>query len=374
MLDGRCGEGATGRNPTLMANDLEEALRARGAVFDVFHGVNVARHFGDVGREWRAAREGAGVFAAGFRSLIGATGEDRVSFLQGMLSNDVKALAPGQGTYAAMLTQQGRVVADLRVYAQPERLLLDVVAWRRAALQEALERYLVADDVELAAPEEELVVGVEGPLARAVVGEALGGVEPPRIPYAHVAAEFQGARVLLITASEVDGEGVLLAATARSAAALFDACVEAGARPLGMQALDILRVEAGVPWAGIDIDEDTLIMETGRAAAISFSKGCYLGQEVVERIAARGHVNRGLAGILCTGDGLPAPGARLLADGHEVGYVTSAVRSEALSRGIGLAMIQRKHSTAGEQLTVDTGAAPMAVTVAPLPFPADTSD
>ena len=115
-------------------------------------------------------------------------------------------------------------------------------------------------------------------------------------------------------------------------------------------------------------------MESGREAAISFSKGCYLGQEVVERIAARGHVNRGLTGIVCTGDALPAPGAHLLADGREVGYVTSAVRSEALSRGIGLAMIQRKHSTAGEQLTVDTGAAPMAVTVAAVPFSAHTSD
>jgi len=180
--------------------------------------------------------------------------------------------------------------------------------------------------------------------------------------------------VLAIAASEVDGEGILLAAPPRGAAALFDACVEAGARPLGMRALNILRVEAGVPWSGIDIDENTLIMETGRESAISFTKGCYLGQEVVERIAARGHVNRGLAGIVCAADDLPAPGARLLADGHEVGYVTSAVRSEGLGRGIGLAMIQRKHSAAGERLTVDTGAAPMEVTVAALPFAAQRSN
>jgi folate-binding protein YgfZ len=364
----------TGRDSTVMANELEAALRARGAVMDAFHGVGVAKSFGDVGREWRAAREGAAVFAAGFRSLIAATGEDRVTFLQGMLSNDVKALAAGQGTYAAMLTQQGKVVADLRVYAQPQRVLLDVVTWRRAALQEALERYLVADDVELAQPDEELLLGLEGPLARAVVGEALGVAELPHARYAHVETEFEGARVMAIVASEVDGDGILLAAAPRAAAALFDACVEAGARPLGMQALDVLRVEAGVPWAGIDIDENTLIMETGREAAISFSKGCYLGQEVVERIAARGHVNRILAGIVCAGDALPAPGARLLADGQEVGYVTSAVRSEALRHGIGLAMIQRKHSAAGERLTVDTGAAPMAATVAGLPFAAGTTD
>ena len=176
--------------------------------------------------------------------------------------------------------------------------------------------------------------------------------------------------MLAVAASEVDGDGVLLCGAPDSAARLFDACVEAGARPLGMQALDILRVEAGVPWPGVDMDESVLIMETGRQAAISFTKGCYLGQEVVERIAARGHVNRHLTGVRLDGDTPPPAGAKLLADGQEVGYVTSAVRSEGLGRVIALAMVHRKHATPGDRLTVDGDGGGVAATVAALPFTA----
>jgi folate-binding protein YgfZ len=355
-----------------MTSDLERALRARGAVLDTFHGVTLPAHFGDTGREWRAASAGAGVNAAGFRTLIAATGEDRVAFLQGMLTNDVKALVAGQGLYAAFLTQQGKVVSDLRVYAEADRLLLDVVGWRRAALQEGLERFIVADDVELVDAEAQPLLGVEGPLARAVVGEALGLTELPQVPYSHARATFEGAELLVIAASEPERTGLLLCGSAGSAPALFAACVESGAQPLGMRALDVLRVESGVPWAGVDIDETTLIMETGRPAAISYTKGCYLGQEVVERVAARGHVNRQLTGLVIDGDALPAHRARLLVDGHEVGYVTSAVRSEALQRPIALAMVQTKHSAPGEQVAVDMGAGTTTATVSAPPFAAST--
>jgi len=351
-----------------MESDFERALRAHGAVFETVQGLQLPAHFGDVGREWRAAREGAAVFAAGFRSLIAAIGEDRVTFLQGMLTNDVKALAAGQGVYAAFLNQQGRLVSDLRVYAQTERLLLDVLAWRRAALMEALSRFIVADDVELTPVDEEPLIGVEGPLARAVVAEALGVTDLPQTPYAHQRLTFEGAALLVIAASEVDGSGLLLCGPASTGPALLDACIEAGARPLGMRALDILRVEAGVPWPGVDTDDSTLIMETGRQAAISFTKGCYLGQEVVERVAARGHVNRQISGLVLDGEQLPPAGARVLADAREVGYVTSAVRSEALRAVIALAMIQIKHAPLGERVDVDMDGVRTTATVSALPF------
>lgn len=354
-----------------MTGDLERALRARGAVLEAFHDVSLPVHFGDVGREWRAASGGAGVFVAAFRTLIAATGEDRVSFLQGMVSNDVKALATGQGVYAAFLTQQGKVVSDLRVYALADRLLLDVVAWRRTALQEGLERYLVADDVELVPSPAEALLGLEGPLASAVAGEAIGLTALPTARYSHVRAEFAGAEVLVVNSSEIDRSGILVCGPPQVSAALFDTLVEAGAQPMGMQALNVLRVESGVPWAGIDMDDGTLIMETGRETAISFSKGCYLGQEVVERVAARGHVNRQLVGVTFDGDAPPLPGARLLADGNEVGYVTSAVRSEALARPIGLAMVHRKHAAPGARMGLETGSGG---TVTTLPFETDTSE
>jgi len=356
-----------------MESDFERALRAHGAVFEAVQGLQLPAHFGDVGREWRAAREGAAVFAAGFRSLIAAIGEDRVTFLQGMLSNDVKALSAGQGVYAAFLTQQGRLVSDLRVYALPDRMLLDLLAWRRGPFEEALSRFIVADDVELVPAGETPLFGIEGPLARAMVGEALGVTDLPQTPYAHRQVTFEGVPLLVVAASEVDRDGLLLCGPTSAAPALLDACIEAGAQPLGMRALDILRVEAGVPWPGIDTDDATLIMETGRQGAISFTKGCYLGQEVVERVAARGHVNRQISGLVLDGDQLPPAGGRVLADAREVGYVTSAVRSEALRAVIALAMIQIKHVPPGERVSVEMGGATTAATVSALPFsPGDT--
>ena len=176
---------------------------------------------------------------------------------------------------------------------------------------------------------------------------------------------LQGAPLLVVAVPEVGVEALLFCGAPESAAPLFDACVEAGARPLGMAALDVIRVERGVPWAGIDMDDSTLLMETGCDAAISYTKGCYLGQEVVERVAARGHVKRHVTGVLLDVAEPPASGVRLLAEGHEVGYVTSAVRSPALDRVIALAMVQRKHAAVGGRLEIETGGSG---TVSALPF------
>jgi folate-binding protein YgfZ len=341
------------------------ALTARGAVWAPFEGLSLPAHFGDAGREWRAAREGAALCVAAYRQLVAATGDDRVAFLQGMLSNDVKRLSPGEGLYAAQLDQTGKVLTDLRLYAEPTRLLIDVVAWRAAAMRERLEKFLVADDVELTPlVDERPLVQLEGPLATAVAREALGLDELPGAPLRHVTASFMGAPLRVVAASEVERAGVLLCGAAASLPSLLDACREAGAVLSGMQALDTLRIEAGIAWPGIDMDETTLIMESGREAAVSFTKGCYLGQEVVERVAARGHVNRRLSGLLLDADDVPQRGTPVLADGREVGYVTSAVRSPLLERAIALAMVHRKHWDAGERVQVGGAAA----TVTALPF------
>ncbi|MBX3024465.1 aminomethyltransferase family protein [bacterium] len=349
-----------------MSADAAAALRARGAVTGPFAGVEVVLHFGDVDREWRAAREGAALIPAGYRRAIAVTGGDRLDFLQGMLTNDVKALAPGDGCYAALLNQTGKVVSDLRVYAEVDRLLLDVVAWRAAALRAALERFLIADDVELADAAEQPLLQLEGPLARAVAGEALGMAALPEAPFAHAAGALEGRPLRLVSASEAGGSGILVLGPPALLPRLVEVGVEAGGLPAGLAALECLRIEAGVAWAGLDMDESTLLLETGREAAVSFSKGCYLGQEVVERIAARGHVNRRLGGVLLAGDTLPAPGTALLAEGRPVGYVTSAVRSPLFERPIALAMIQIKHGAVGERLQRADDAS--LATVAALPF------
>lgn len=355
-----------------MTTALAEAARARGAALQDVHGVLLPARYEGSEREWRAAREGAAVFDAGFRTCLVATGADRVTFLHGMLSNDVKSLQAGRGMYAAMLNQSGKVVADARVYAEPDRLVLETFAWCVEDLRQALEHHLVADDVELAHPaNEQPLVALEGPFARAVLGEALGLAELPRDPFAHATRTFQGRPLRIACSSELGGEGFVVHGDGALAPPLFDACREAGAVPLGMEALDILRVEQGVPWPKVDMDETVLVMEVGLERAISFSKGCYLGQEVVERVAARGRVNRTLVGLLVDGDSVPEHGAPVRSGDSEAGTVSSAVRSIALGRVIALALVHRKFLEPASPLTIVSGGRTIGAVPTALPFEAE---
>lgn len=352
-----------------MTTALAEAARAHGAALEDVHGVLLAARYQESDREWRVAREGAAVFDAGFRACLTATGSDRVTFLHGMLSNDVKALQPGRGMYTAMLNQSGKVVADARVYAEPDRLVLETFAWSVGDLGQALEHHLVADDVELARPaDDQPLIGLEGPFARAALGEALGLGVLPAEPFAHARLAFAGRPLRVACVSELAREGFVLHGEGELAAPLFDACREAGAVPLGMEALNVLRVEQGVPWPKAEMDDTVLALEVGLERAISFNKGCYLGQEVVERIAARGHVNRRLTGLLIEGDALPERGALVRSGEHEVGTVTSAVRSIALGRVIALALVHRKFLEPPVALEVAAGGRTVEAVPAALPF------
>ena len=199
-----------------MTTDLERALRARGAVLEAFHGVTLPAHFGDVGREWRAAREGGAVFAAGLRALIAATGEDRVAFLQGMLSNDVKALAAGQGTLRRVphAAGKGRLrPARLRGGRSPPARRRRLAARGAAGSARTLHRRRRRGAGSAA--DEQPLLGLEGPLARAIAGEALGVARPAADAVRRTPAlTFEGAPVLVVAASEVDRDGILLCGAA----------------------------------------------------------------------------------------------------------------------------------------------------------------
>ncbi len=350
-----------------MGDGLEPDVAERGATAVRFEGIAVAAHFGDPGREWRAAREGAAVFPATYRRCLAAVGDDRAGFLHGMLTNDVKGLAVGSGCHAAFLDARAHVVTDVRVYATAEALVLDVMAWRAALLRERLEHFLIADDVELReALDCQPLVQVEGPLATAVVGEVLGVALEPAARFSHQSLSWGGLEIGLVRASEIGEQGLLVLGPAAARAGLLDACREAGAVLAGMQTLDGLRIEAGVPWPGIDMDERTLIMEIGVADMISATKGCYLGQEVVERVSARGHVNRTLCGLVLSGAELPAHGTPLLIEQREVGYVTSAAHSPLLDGVIALAIISRKFGVPGTSVGVGVEQRPATVAVLPV--------
>ena len=314
---------------------LHAHLAARGAVHADDRGVALPRHFGDPEAEYRALREGVAVYDLGFRTLVRATGADRVSFLQGMLTNDVARLEPGRNRPALLLTIQGRVTADVRVAGTDDALLLDVDVRARDALLAALDKLLIADDVELTVADVAMI-GLAGKLE---------------------------SQVPLLLGGELGAADAVVHSNPADAPKLWDAFVEAGARPIGMEALEARRVELVIPRIGLDMDESTLALEVPVDYAISQTKGCYLGQEVVARGTARGHVNRKLVSMALAGP-LPPVGSPLVRDGKEVGRLTTVARAFGAGTGAALGFVRREAWDPGTELAVRHGHAVTIATIA----------
>ena len=336
-------------------------------------GVELPERFTDPVEEYRAVREKVGLIDLSFRSQIRMTGEDRVDFLQGMVSNDVKALKPGNGCPATLLTEQGRLVADLRVYALEGCFLLDVDARIKDRVIETLSRFIIADDVEMEdLCEAQTTVALQGPLASQVL-VAAGATVSLGNEFQHCATVVGDVPVCMIRISDTGKEGYEILAPCAQMETVWRALLKAGEgvglQPIGLTALNILRIEAGIPWYGIDMDERRVVLEIGFDQAISFKKGCYLGQEVVERATARGHVNRKLSGLIVQDENSPAQGDKVFHDGQEVGWVTSVAQSPRLGKPIALGYIRREHLAQGTQLRIDRQGTPMIAEVTTLPFP-----
>jgi folate-binding protein YgfZ len=239
---------------------------------------------------------------------------------------------------------------------------------------EGLERYLIADDVELVRRAEYgPLVGLEGPSAPAAVRKLFGNEAVRGEPYHHQTVNYEGADLGVFEVSEVGASGFLVSGPKVNAVSLFEALCDVGATPIGMDALNVLRVERGVPWIGLDMDENVLLMEVGLDDAVSFKKGCYLGQEVVERVSARGHVNRKLTGLLLEGTEVVPAGSTILHDGAEVGWTASSVESFALQRPIALAYLRREFLEPGRQVRVLSNGRRRDATVHVLPFVASVA-
>ena len=349
---------------------LEAAHRAAGAVIEDVDGWMLPVRYGDVAAEHRAARSGAGVADRSNVGKVVVTGRDRQSFLQGMLSNDVKALGSGQGTSAAFLDAHGKVSALIDVTVLDDRLWLELPPGLTDKTLQKLDHFLISEKAVFEAADESFAaLAVEGPEARALL-EAAAGRALDLEPHAHVEASIGGAPVRVIRRSAIGGPGFQCWTMALHAAPLWGALVSAGAKPIGAEALEVLRVEAGIALYGRDVDETVILPETRLEHVVSYNKGCYIGQEVVARVKYRGHVNRALSGLVLDGDRVPVAGATVLAEDKEIGRVTSAVRSIALGRPIALGYVRREHFAPGSPVTVRDGMGAIAARVVELPFAA----
>ena len=355
-----------------MNTPLSSWHRAHGATLINDRGIELPERFSVPQQEYQAVRERAGLLDLSFRAQVCMTGEDRVSFLQGMISNDVKGLQPGSGCPATLLTEQGRIVADLRVYAVDTALLLDVDTRVKDKMIEALSRFIIADDVEMEdLGERQVVIALQGPLASQIFTAAGVSLALDK-SFQHQEVMLAGAAVRVIRISDTGEEGYEIYTPIEHAeqcwSALHQAGEPLGLQPVGLAALQMLRIEAGIPWYGLDMDEGRIVLEVGLDQAISFKKGCYLGQEVVERASARGHVNRKLSGLHIHGNTVPAVGSKLYYETQDVGWITSTVASPRFGHPIALGYVRREHLTPGTPLRIDSHGTAMIAEVATLPF------
>lgn len=331
---------------------------------------------------YRAVRHAAGVINRSSEGRVVVSGADRATWLQGLLTNDVVALAPGSGCYAAWLTPQGRMITDARVLALRGRMLLDVPGTHAAALARRLDQLVIMEDVRVENVSEALArLAVHGPDAAAVVAKALGDAHGARAVarlaehQSCVVVRGPGTEIVVAGSRDAGGQGVDLYVPAAEADALLGAIQGAGATPVDAFTWDLLRLEAGRPVFGVDMDEDTIPLEAGiESRAISSTKGCYVGQEVIVRVRDRGQgrVAKRLVGLmLAEGSATPrplTPGSRLSVEGREVGRLTSAGWSPALERPIALGYVPRDLAEPGTRVDAESveGAVTLQVATPPL--------
>ncbi len=352
---------------------LHEFHHTLGAKFSEMNGCEVVANYGDALAKHAALRSSAGVLDLSFRSRICLVGADRVRFLHGQVTNDVKSLRAGSGCYAALTTGKGKMQSDLNIHCLADELLLDFEPGLTALVTERLQKFIVADDVQLvdAAPHYGLL-SVQGPQAEAAV-RALGLFsEIPAAPCqsAKVSDAMLG-EIYLMNLPRIGSVGFDLFVPTNSLGAVADKLIAAAKQidgcACGWDALEIARIEAGIPRFGADMDETNLPLECGiESRAMNYNKGCYIGQEVLNRVHSFGHVNRELRGLRL--EKLPARGDKLFFDGKEVGQITSAIFSPTLKANLALSCIRKEGNQIGTKLVLRNADGESRAQVVALPF------
>ena len=350
------------------------ALSGRSPAEGSIAGHPVVLHYGDIATEYAALRAGAMLVDRDARGRMRLDGARAAEMIAGLVTNDVQALTAGSGTYAAALSPRGRIVADVRIFVFSDHLAADVPPRAAEGWQAMVRKYInprIARYEDQSASRRQ--IGIFGVRARRVTA-AVTGISTDALaalaPYAHLPlpAMADTAFVARVPDLELEGYEIIMPAEARDE--VWHRAEDAGATRAGLLAFEIARIEAGRPEWGLDMDETTIPQEANldELHAISYTKGCYVGQEVVARVHFRGHVNRHLRGLLVGQSEPPAHGTALLdASGRQVGDVRSGTLSPRLG-GIALAMVRREIAP-GTTLRALGPDHESSVDVAELPFP-----
>ncbi len=356
---------------------LHEFHHGLGARFAEVNGAEVVADFGDPLAEHAALRATVGILDLSFRGRLCITGADRQTFLHGQVTNDVKLLHPGTGCYAALITAKGKMQSDLHIWCLADELLLDFEPGLSEVVAQRLDKYIIAADVQIvdAAPAYGLL-SVQGPKAEAAA-RALGMTwEIPVKPASFsTTTDTTLGQLYLMHQPRTGTSGFDLFVPSASMGAVADKLIASaklfGGRAAGWDALELARIEAGIPRYGADMDETNLPPEAGLdARAISYTKGCYIGQEVLARIRTYGQVSKALRGLRLADDlrKLPVRGDKLFKDGKEAGYITSAILSTALGAKLALGYVRREANQVGNELTLRTVAGESSARIVEVPF------
>lgn len=352
--------------------------RRSGAKVGVWFGCALPGDFGDAREEQRFANESVALIDKNYRAYFTFSGADRVRYLNAILTNNVKELGSGEGVVSLLLNAQGRILAEMETFAEPENIFCVSYLMISERLAEVLEKYIIMDDVTFIDDAEKFgTLAVEGPRAAEVV-EELTGVDLNslrELGWVDVAVSSRaGERATADKASSGNSEGAIPCRVVRRFAGaefiverdkleefwevLLDATRRHGGGPMGYEALSAQRLVQGVPWFGYDFGEKQIPHEAGlELSHISYTKGCYTGQEIVERVRSRGQVNRRRVELLFSGEGVPENGAELLMDGKAVGFVTRAARSWFPPCVLGMGYLGKENRSVGAQVQWSRGSA-----------------
>jgi len=330
----------------------------------------VASDYGDVRAEFEALVSDCGVYDLSGRVKIKLSGTDQVRWLNGMVTNNIRDLGVNQGVYAFLLNPQGRILADLYAYNRNGSLVIDTDRSQLDKLLAIFDKYIIMDDVEVENLGDRLTaIGVAGPNVRNV-WQAAGIELPEQKPLQLAELTWRDIQLTIVRSDHPSVESYEIWLGPEGVPSLWHALLKSGARPAGTTALELLRVAAGLPRYGLDIRERDLPQETEQDRALHFAKGCYVGQEIVERIRSRGAVHRQFAGFDIQAQGgtveLPAPGAKIQVDGKDVGELTSVACLPVANgeRPVALGYIRREAAMAGKKVSAEG----KELTVVRLPF------
>ena len=345
---------------------LAELHRRTGTNMGVWFGCALPSDFGDWRGEYSHAKSTVALIDKNYRAYLSFTGPDRIRYLNAILTNNIKDLQPSHGNVSLFLNAQGHILAELETYVLPEKLFCISYAMLGRSLIELLDKYIIMDDVTLTDDTQQYgTLALEGPLASRLASDVTGVdlsalsdlqmrdthvasipcILSRRSPGAFPVAEFLTEREHLPALWNI----------------LLDVARANGGGPMGYTALNALRLEQGLPWFGYDFGEKQIPHEADvQDTHISYTKGCYIGQEIVERVRSRGHVNRQRVHLILTGTSLPRPAEPLTVDGKEVGYITRAASPPSLPFSIAMGYLRRENNSRGSQLDWSGGTAKVA--------------